>query len=55
MGNKIILKIKRSFQEKDRQEIGAKFIEIMEVIYAIILACGVVKIVNIFENVSMLL
>ena len=50
MGNKIILKIKRSFQEKDRQEIGAKFIEIMEVIYAIILACGVVKIVNIFET-----
>lgn len=52
MDNKIIVRIKHSFLEKDRQKTGEKFIEIMEVIYAIILACGVVKIVGIFEKTS---
>ncbi|MCK4824614.1 hypothetical protein KA005_53170, partial [bacterium] len=31
-------------------KIGDKFIEIMEIIYAIILACGIVKIVEIFQK-----
>ena len=36
--------------QKESKEAGEKFIEIMEIIYAIILACGVVKIAGIFET-----
>ncbi len=44
-----LITIKEIYKKKERQEIGEKFIEIMEIIYAIILACGVVKIVEVFQ------
>lgn len=47
---RIISKVKNFFIKKEDEVIGDKFIEIMEIIYALILACGVVKIVEIFQK-----
>ncbi len=46
----LLAKLKEIYCNKEKKEIGDKFIEIMELIYAIILACGVVKIVELFED-----
>jgi len=46
----LIIRIIEYYSNKEKQEIGSKFIEIMEIIYAIILACGVVKIVKVFQD-----
>ena len=52
----VLLKIKQTYRKKEQQKIGDKFIEIMEIIYAIILACGVVKIVEeLGKNISIML
>ena len=50
------LKLKEIYSNKEKQQIGERFINIMEIIYAIILACGVVRIVDVGfekpENIS---
>lgn len=49
----ILSRILQAYRDKERQAVGAKFIELMEIIYAIILACGVVRIVEVFPgNIS---
>jgi len=43
----LLLKLKQAYRTKEQQEIGDKFIEIMEIIYAIVLACAVVRVVDV--------
>lgn len=47
---KMYSKIKEFYLKKEQEKMGVKFIEIMEVIYAIILACGVTKIIQTFPK-----
>lgn len=43
-------KLKQAYCVKEQREIGEKFIDIMEIIYAIVLACGVVKVVEVLDK-----
>lgn len=43
------VKVKEAYKTKENKPIGARFIGIMEIIYALVLAVGVVKIVEVFE------
>lgn len=46
----MIRKIINFYKQSEKEAIGDKFISILEVIYAIILACGVVEIVKFFQE-----